>query len=328
VYLRKGTPCWTPRASTCPARARRRTVELEYLPRREGLHRYRVWTPARPGEISSTNNERLLVVRVLKEKIGVLLIAGRPSFELRFVKRALESDVSLDVETVVLSLKEFPAGSVARGRSSRHRSRNSRRATWSCLLDCDAGSLGARAGDLVRFVRERGGALLVMGPPSAFDLGSSPLAGILPVQPARGRPRTGKILPVLTDIGRRTRSPAGAGAEQNVRRWSELPPLDACRSSERRARTRASSSPAAWTACSARSSPLVATCQGGSPAACSAIGRRSYWRWDHYLWGTGRRGMRCGACSRAPFGGSWRARDFRPVLVRPSKNLFEGRRRW
>ena len=43
------------------------------------------------GEVSATNNEHLFAVRVLKEKIKVLVVAGRPSFDLTFLKRALES---------------------------------------------------------------------------------------------------------------------------------------------------------------------------------------------------------------------------------------------
>ncbi|MFN8178120.1 MAG: vWA domain-containing protein [bacterium] len=325
VYLSEGDALLDSTRVDLPGGGGEREVDLEYRPTREGLHRYRVWTPKREGEISAENNTHLFVVRVLKEKIGLLLVCGKPSFELRFLKRALESDVSLDVQTVVLSLGTFP-GRLGRGGPGFP-------TAWPdlakkdvvVLLDCDSATLGAeRANQVVRFVRERGGALLVMGAPAAFEPSGSPIEDLLPVPPTRSRPRTGTILASLTDVGRHHPvTQLDPEPVANAARWEELPPLGAVP-------VFGEPKPDAHV--------LVRGLVDGVPhdelvlVATRAEGRGRvlmiaggpYWKWDLYLWGTGRSGDVLRRFLSRSVRWLVAREDFRPVMIRPSKNLFDG----
>ena len=325
VYLSEGKAVLDSAHVDLPGGGVERDVDLKYVPTREGLHRYRVWTPKREGEISAENNEHLFVVRVLKEKIDLLLVAGRPSAELRFVKRALDSDVSLDVKTVVLSLASF-SGRLGKAGTLFP-------ASWAelakrdvvVLLDCDAKSLSTeQANLLVRFVREKGGALLVMGPPASFVPTGSPLEELLPATPARLRAQTGTILASLTDVGRNHPvTQLESEPEANARRWEDLPPLGAApvfgpakRDAHVLVRGRVDGV--------AHDELILVATRAEGKGRVLMIAGGPYWRWDLYLWGTGRSGdVLKRFLSRSV---RWLVArdDFRPVMIRPVKNLFDG----
>lgn len=324
VYLSEGDAVLDSARVSLPGGGAERDVDLEYRPTREGLHRYRVWTREVPGEISADNNAQLLVVRVLREKIDVLLLAGRPGFELRYVKRALESDVSLAVETVVLSAASFP-GRLGRGGPAPP-------ASWAdlarrdviVLLDCAPSALdGARQEDLARFVRERGGALLVMGPPESFDPAGA-LAELLPAPPLRVRPRTGAILPSLTDVGRNHPvTQLEPEPEANAARWREMPPLEAVPAfgpprPDAKVLVRGSLDG------SERDELVLVATRAEGKGRVLAIAGAPYWRWDLYLWGTGRSGDALRRLLSRSVRWLVARDDFKPVMIRPVKNLFDG----
>lgn len=325
VYLSEGKTLVDSAYVDLPGNGVERDVQMKYTPTREGLHRYRVWTPKREGEISAENNEHLFVVRVLKEKIDLLLVAGRPSAELRFVKRALDADVSLEVQTVVLSLASFPGRLGRAGAGFPSSWPDLAKKDVVVLLDCDAKALAPeQAKNLVRFVRERGGALLTMGPPTSFEASGGPLEELLPAGPARLRPHTGTILASLTDIGRtHPVTQLESDPEANAKRWQELPPLGA-------APVFGEAKPDARVLVRGRIDGatrdelvLVATRAEGRGRVLMIAGG-PYWRWDLYLWGTGRSGdVLKRFLSRSV---RWLVArdDFRPVMIRPVKNLFDG----
>ncbi|HMB71522.1 MAG TPA: hypothetical protein VKU85_19590, partial [bacterium] len=301
-------------------------AELQYEPTEEGLHRYRVWTPPRENEIADENNEHLFAVRVLKEKIKVLLVASRPGFELTFLKRALESDVSLAVETVVLSLEKFP-GRLG-GEAARLPDGYAALAVYDLvvLLDAGAGSVPVpRLDEIARFVTERGGALMVMGPPRAFEMRDSQLADLMPfLLPITPRARTGQILPNLTPSGRTHPVTAlESDAAVNARLWSELPPLGvAPMLPQVRPQARVLVE-GAIDGVPREDLPLVAIMQNGRGRVLAVAGA-PYWRWDLYLWGTGRSGdLFRRFVSRSV---RWLvARDeLKQVMVRPGKSLYDG----
>lgn len=326
VYLSEGDAVLDSALVDLPGGGVERDVELTYEPTEEGLHRYRVWVPEAAGEISGTNNTHPFAVRVLKEKIRVLLVSSHPSFDLTFLERALKSDVSLAVETVILSLHSFPGrlGRAGPGYPEEY----AQLAAYDLVILLDAGgdALGRTAQDhLVRFVRERGGALLVMGPPRAFDLAGTPLGDLLPVVPAPGvRSRTGQILPELTVSGR-THPVTQLERDPDVNRqlWSELPPLGVAPIFTQRrpdARVLVEGNLRDGTRADL---PLVAIRSDGNGRILTIAGS-PYWRWDLYLWGSGRSGdLFRRFVSRSV---RWLVSrdDLKPVMIRPGKNLFDG----
>lgn len=303
-----------------------REVRLKYVPKREGMHRYKVETPARSGEVSPANNTQMFAVRVLKEKMKVLLVAGRPSFELTFLKRALESDVSLDVTPVVLSLERFPGRLGAGGPSFPDSESNLAAYDLVVLLDVAGREFEeSRASRLARFVTERGGALFVLGGARAFDLSTGPLAGVVPfVTPSATRSYRGPILAGLTDVGRShpvTR--LETDADSNARIWADLPPLE-------EAPRFSSTSPQARVLVEGEGGsgasgaiPLVASVERGKGRVLAWAGG-PYWRWDLDSWGRGRSGDPYRKLvSRAV---RWLvSRDaLKQVMIRASRTLYDG----
>jgi len=77
-------------------------VRLHFIPKGEGLagqgfQKYRVRIPPLKGEFTKLNNERSFYVKVLKSRVRILLLAGEPSADFKFVKRALEADSNFQV---------------------------------------------------------------------------------------------------------------------------------------------------------------------------------------------------------------------------------------
>ncbi len=326
VYLSEGETLLDSTRVDLPGGGVDREVKLQYTPKREGLHRYRVWVPSTPGEISDANNEHVFAVRVLKEKIKVLLAAGRPSFELEFLKRALDADISLAVTPVVLSMRELPGklGGVAAAFPDAYA--NLAKYDLVVLLDVGRADLPeARASLLARFVQDRRGALFVAGPARSFELSGTPLAEVVPLvarSPARSVNAT--IHPLLTESGAShpvTR--LDADAETNRRLWEDLPPLEEVAlvlPSTPRARVlvRGDGAPGPGGEVA-----LIATLEGRAGRVLAMAGG-PFWRWELYPWGQGRTGDSYRRfVSRAV---RWLvSRDeLKQVTIRPSQPLFEG----
>ena len=72
-------------------------VEIPFVPTRIGRSVYRVSIPRPSGDAVPENNERAFLVRVVRDKLRVLLVAGQPSWEQRFLREFLKRDPSTDL---------------------------------------------------------------------------------------------------------------------------------------------------------------------------------------------------------------------------------------
>ncbi|UCB52329.1 MAG: hypothetical protein JSV10_10165, partial [Candidatus Zixiibacteriota bacterium] len=84
------------------------TIELSITPEKAGLHSYSLALPVLDGESVKENNRRSFTIKVLKSKIKVLLIAGSLNWEYTFLKRALEKDRNVELETLVYGKRGQP----------------------------------------------------------------------------------------------------------------------------------------------------------------------------------------------------------------------------
>ena len=80
-------------------------VEFTLTPESEGSFQYVVSLPTLDGELSSKNNEKVFLLKVVKTKLHVLYIDGRPRWDYAFLKRALERDPDIDSTCLILSGK-------------------------------------------------------------------------------------------------------------------------------------------------------------------------------------------------------------------------------
>ena len=70
---------------------------IPFEPRRLGRAVYRVTIPVAEGDAVPANNERAFLVRVTRDKLRVLLVAGQPSWDVRFLRAFLERDPGTDL---------------------------------------------------------------------------------------------------------------------------------------------------------------------------------------------------------------------------------------
>ena len=78
-------------------------IRFEVTPATPGHFTYKVEIPTVPGELTSTNNTQFFSVRVVQAKLRVLVLEGTPSWESKFLKRALEADPNIELTYSLVS---------------------------------------------------------------------------------------------------------------------------------------------------------------------------------------------------------------------------------
>ncbi len=72
-------------------------VEFEFTPPRVGKYTYEIGTPVASDEAVAENNTRAFVMRVIREKIRVLQVAGHPSWDVHALRRMLKDNPNVDL---------------------------------------------------------------------------------------------------------------------------------------------------------------------------------------------------------------------------------------
>ena len=81
-------------------------VQLSVKPAREGDFRYRIRVEPAPGERHLENNQEMIDVHVLADRLKVLYVEGYPRFEYRFLKNALLREKSVELSVLLLEADE------------------------------------------------------------------------------------------------------------------------------------------------------------------------------------------------------------------------------
>ncbi len=192
------------------------TVELPFTLDRAGRRLVRVKLQAPEGDQVPENDARILTFDVTRERLRVLHVAGRPTYDVRALRMWLKADESIDLiaffilrtnsdatqtsDDAELSLIPFPVDELFTEHLPSFDA--------VILQDIDAVEykLARHLPALARYVRA-GGGLIMVGGPSAFAGGGyaqSPLAEVLPATlPEHGPPfDTAPFEPRTTEAGR------------------------------------------------------------------------------------------------------------------------------
>lgn len=73
------------------------TVAFEFTPPHVGKFVYEIATPVEDDEAVATNNKRSFVLRVIRDKIRVLQVAGQPSWDVRALRSMLKQNPNVDL---------------------------------------------------------------------------------------------------------------------------------------------------------------------------------------------------------------------------------------
>jgi uncharacterized membrane protein len=218
-------------------------VAFQFTPERVGKYLYEISTPVLEGEAIAENNARAFLLKVIRDKIRVLQVTGRPSWDVRFLRGQLKHDPNVDlvaffilrtpnsidmVSSEELSLIPFPTEELFQEQL--------RSFDLVFLQNFNYGpyGIGAYLGEIKRYVEE-GGGLAMLGGDLSFTSGGwagTPVADVLPVELLPDGPPEKLIDPApfklqLTAEGRAHPLTAlKLDVAQNRARWAELPELE------------------------------------------------------------------------------------------------------
>jgi len=216
-------------------------VPLSFAPDATGTFVLTVAAPVLPGEAVTENNQRSFVLRVIRDRMRVLLVAGRPSWDERFLRGVLKQDPNVDLVSFYilrsasdtpgpqdqLSLIPFPVQEIFGPQLK----------TFDAVILCNFAYQPYRSLEIERFLPglrdyvKGGGGLAMLGGEQSFGegrYGETPLAEILPVVPIDGAGLVQEsITPRLTAEGRRHPITAlGGGEAASAAAWEALPPVE------------------------------------------------------------------------------------------------------
>lgn len=87
------------------------TVTFDYTPNSPGEKKLTASAEVLSGDEQPANNKSIVYIKVLDDKINILLLAGYPSADLKFIRSAISTDTSL----TVTSLTQISAGKFLEG---------------------------------------------------------------------------------------------------------------------------------------------------------------------------------------------------------------------
>jgi len=214
------------------------TVRLPYRPGEVGKFRYVVEVVPQPGELQTDNNRQQRVVEVRKQQIRVLLAAGYPNYEFRFLRNLLKRDETVELSTVLQEADPQYAEQDAAALSVFPVARDELFAYDVVILDdADPALLSeSMLQNLAAFVDQpaKGGSLVVIAGPRHLPhrLRETVLEPLVPIQLQGlgdlepGEPGSESFVIQPTPLG--LRSPGmqlGDSPDQTRRIWENLPPL-------------------------------------------------------------------------------------------------------
>ncbi len=225
-------------------------VAFTFTPDQTGRFVYTVTVPTFPDEAVSENNTRSFTLKVIRDRVRVLLVVGRPSWDERFLRGLLKQDANVDLvsfyilrtnsdETGVvnqereLSLIPFPMEEIF----------DTKLDTFDVVIFQNFGhadpmlSIAEYERNLERYVNN-GGAFVMIGGDTVLGEGRATMPTLMEALPveAVGPANTERFKARLTPEGLRHPVTAlGSGAASTEAAWGELPPIPGINSTRARA---------------------------------------------------------------------------------------------
>ncbi len=219
------------------------TVSFEVTPPRVGRYVYEISVPVAPGEAVTSNNTRSFVVRVIRDKIRVLQVAGSPSWDVRALRAMLKSNPNVDLISFFIlrtqdSISLVPNDEMSLIPFPTRELFEQQLPSFDVIVLQNFEYLPYGIGDYLENIRsyvEGGGGLAMLGGEQSFTSGGyfgTPVAAALPVElfgPFDSGPvlDTQKFQPQITAAGQlHPVTSLRYSAADNLAAWKDLPPLE------------------------------------------------------------------------------------------------------
>lgn len=213
-------------------------VSFEFKPRKIGKQVYQVSVPVQPGEVVDANNVKSIVLKVIRDRIRVLQVAGRPSWDERFLRELLKRNPNVDLISFFIlrsttDLQKAPQEELALIPFPVNDLFTTELPSFDVVIYQNFSYRPYRMRHYLRNIRDyvmQGGSFLMIGGDFAFEDGfyaGTQIEDILPVRLGGALPwDTTEFRPRLTREGRRhpiTR--IGEPGEPPEAAYRRLPPL-------------------------------------------------------------------------------------------------------
>lgn len=244
VIFRQGNQVLATKTIELEPGRREAEAELSFIPRQVGEFMFSVEIPEVEGELTSANNLVRFPLRILRDKVRILYICGNPSWDERFLRAVLKKNPSVDLVSFYIlrehwddyrarqeevSLIPFPT----------HDLFTKELDTFDMVIWQNfrgpaymPGKYPEYMRSLAGFVRERGGAFLMIGGHRAFfgqGRMDPMLEGILPVESADPVPNylEDEFKVEVTEAGlRHPIMQVGEGPFDVSEVWSQMPEIE------------------------------------------------------------------------------------------------------
>lgn len=211
-------------------------ARFTFAPDQTGRFVYTVSVPVFPGEAVTENNSRAFTLKVIRDRVRVLLVAGRPSWDERFLRGLLKQDANVElisfyilrnspddpqVSQEELSLIPFPRDEIFREKVH----------TFDLLVilnfnNDDLSISLAQYEDAIKQYLLNGGALAYVGGDRTFgDARFTSFADVLPVTtagPSDPSPFKARLTP---EGARHPITAVGTGSTSTEASWEAMPPV-------------------------------------------------------------------------------------------------------
>ncbi|MCA9539059.1 MAG: VWA domain-containing protein, partial [Myxococcales bacterium] len=214
--------------------------EFEFVPDKTGKAVFTLEVEPGPGERITANNRRQFVIRIIRDKIRVLQVVGRPSWDERFLRKLLKKNPNVDLISFFilrtgasisvarrdeLSLIPFPTQELFEEQLG----------SFDLIIFQNFTYRGYHMRQYLPLIRdyvENGGGFVMIGGDLSYASGGyadTPIAEFLPVglpQDREGLIDTGRFRPTLTEAGRHHPiTLLNVVPEENEKAWGGLPEL-------------------------------------------------------------------------------------------------------
>ena len=277
-------------------------IDLSFTPYTTGTYLYTISFPVQPHEAITENNQVSFLVKVVRDKIRIMHVCGRPSWDERFLRRVLKSDPNIDLISFFilrtptdasearndeLSLIPFPVDELftqALGsfdlvifQNFDYRPYDTSFFRFSHYLN-----------NLQKFVEDQGGGFMMVGGDISFSQGGydgTAIEDILPVNlyTEKDSIDTTRLKVVITNDGmKHPVTILDDNTDRNVAIWKDLPELDGCNVT-----TQLKSDAVPLVIFPTKGNPPLISVRDVGLGRCMAITTDSLWRWNFLSVGEG-----------------------------------------
>ena len=277
-------------------------IELSFTPYTTGTFLYTISIPVQPHEAITENNQASFLVKVVRDKIRIMHVCGRPSWDERFLRQVLKSDPNIDLISFFilrtpndvsearndeLSLIPFPVDELFTQALS----------SFDLVIfqnfdyrpyDTSFFRFSHYLNNLQKFVIEQGGGFMMIGGDISFSQGGydgTAIEDILPVNlyTEKDSINTSRLKAVITNDGmKHPVTILDDNADRNITIWKDLPELDGCNVT-----TQLKSDAVPLVIFPAKGNPPLISVRDVGLGRCMAITTDSLWRWNFLSVGKG-----------------------------------------